>query len=900
MGTPTAVSTMNPLQELAKYGQSVWLDYIRRNLLTSGELKRMVDEDGLGGVTSNPAIFEKAITGSTDYADALLGLQQRKDLDAMGIYETLAIKDIQDAADTLRPVYDRTKTRDGYVSLEVSPFLARDTEGTIKDARRLWKAVNKPNLLVKIPATVEGIPAIQQCISEGININVTLLFAQEMYEKVARAYIAGLQKYVADGGNPSHVASVASFFISRIDSMVDAIVKARLKSTSDPKEQAQLRSLLGKVAIANGKLTYQRYKEIFAEPAWKELAKKGAQTQRVLWASTSTKDPSYPDVLYVEELIGPDTVNTIPPQTLEAFRDHGKPKASLEADLDAAEDTMDTLEKAGISMKKVTDDLVTQAVKLFAEPFDKLLNTVDAKCKYASQAEVDAQTYNLPEEISAQFAAAIEDWKMAGKVRRLWARDASLWTGSDESSWMGWLGITEDQLAHKQHLEDVAKDVKSAGFKHALLLGMGGSSLCPEVFKMTFGKIDGYPELFVLDSTDPAQLKAFEAKVDIANTIFIVSSKSGSTLEPNIFKQYFFERVKQVVGADKAGSRFIAITDPGSKFEGIAQADGFRHIFHGIPSIGGRYSALSDFGMVPAAVMGIDAPKFLDQADVMNIACSSCPPVDKNPGAQLGLILGIAQKNKRDKVTIVTSPGIWDFGAWLEQLLAESTGKDGKGLIPVDREALGAPEVYGNDRVFAYLRLESGADAAQDRAVDAIAKAGHPVVRIAVADIYDLGQEMFRWEIATAVAGAVLGINVFNQPDVEASKIATRKLTSEYEKTGSLPAESPIVSENGIHLFTDEKNAADLAKAAGGDKSLAGYLKAHLGRIKAGDYFALLGYIEMNDAHEKTLQEIRTKVRDSKRVSTCLGFGPRFLHSTGQAYKGGPNSGVFLQVTCND
>jgi len=898
--TATTPKTTNPLKELARYGQSVWLDYIRRNLITSGELKRLIDEDGLGGVTSNPAIFEKAITGSTDYADALVELQKRKDLDAMGIYEVLAIKDIQDAADALRVVYDRTKKRDGYVSLEVSPFLARDTEGTVKDARRLWKAVNRPNLLVKIPATMEGIPAIQQCISEGININVTLLFAQEMYEKVARAYIAGVKTFVAGGGDPSHVASVASFFISRIDSMVDAIVKARLKSTSDPKEQALLKSLLGKVAIANGKLTYQRYKEIFAEAEWSELAKKGAQTQRVLWASTSTKDPSYPDVLYIEELIGPETVNTIPPQTLEAFRDHGKPKASLDADIDAAHDTMDTLEKVGISMKKVTDDLVTQAVKLFAEPFDKLLNTVDAKCKFASQAEVDAQTYTLPDPINPQLAEAIDDWKMAGKVRRLWARDASLWTSTDESNWMGWLGITEDQLAHKQHLEDIAKDVKSAGFKHALLLGMGGSSLCPEVFRMTFGKIDGYPELLVLDSTDPAQLKEFEGKVDIANTIFIVSSKSGSTLEPNIFKQYFFERVKQAVGADKAGSRFIAITDPGSKFEQVAQADAFRHIFHGVPSIGGRYSALSDFGMVPASIMGVDAPKFLDRADVMAIACSSCLPVEKNPGVVLGLILGTAAKNKRDKVTLITSPGISDFGAWLEQLLAESTGKDGKGLIPVDHEALGAPEVYGNDRVFAYIRLEGGADAAQDKAVDAIAKAGHPVIRIALADTYNLGQEMFRWEIATAVAGAVIGINPFNQPDVEASKIATRKLTTEYEKTGSLPAESPIWSGDGIELFTDEKNAAALALAVGSDKSLAGYLRAHLKRLGAGDYFALLAYVQMNKPHENTLQGIRIAIRDKKRVATCLGFGPRFLHSTGQAYKGGPNSGVFLQLTCDD
>jgi transaldolase/glucose-6-phosphate isomerase len=902
MSIPTATTpkTTNPLRDLGKYGQSVWLDYIRRSLITSGELKRLIEQDGLGGVTSNPAIFEKAITGSTDYADALLELQKRKDLDAMGVYEILAIQDIQNAADTLRPVYDRTKKRDGYVSLEVSPFLARDTSGTIKDAQRLWKAVNRPNLMVKVPATAEGIPAIEQLIGEGININVTLLFAQEMYEKVARAYIAGLKKYVAGGGDPSHVASVASFFISRIDSMVDALVKAKLKSEPDAKKQALLRSVMGKVAIANGKLTYQRYKELFSGSEWDALAKKNAQTQRVLWASTSTKDPSYSDVLYIEELIGPDTVNTIPPATFDAFRDHGHSRASLEADLDSAQDTMDTLEAVGISMKKVTDDLVTQAVKLFAEPFDKLLNTVDAKCKYVSQAEVDPQTYSVPAEIERQLQEAIEDWKMAGKVRRLWARDATLWTGSDESNWMGWLGITEDQLASKQHLEAVAADVKAAGFKHALLLGMGGSSLCPEVFKNTFGKIDGFPELFVLDSTDPSQVKDFESKVDIAKTIFIVSSKSGTTLEPNIFKQYFFERVKQVVGADKAGSRFIAVTDPGSKFEQVAQADGFRHIMHGVPSIGGRYSALSDFGMVPAAVMGLDALRFLDRADVMAIACSSCLPVEKNAGALLGLILGVAAKNGRDKVTLITSPGIWDFGAWLEQLIAESSGKDGKGLIPVDRERLSPPEAYGEDRVFAYIRLEKGADPEQDKAVEVLAKAGHPVVRIALADIYNLGQEMFRWEIAIAVAGSVIGINPFNQPDVEASKTATRKLTSEYEKTGSLPAESPIFSEGGVDLFTDDKNAAALVSAAGSDKSLAGMLRAHLNRLKAGDYFGLLGYIQMNEAHENALQKMRTSVRDKKRVATCLGFGPRFLHSTGQAYKGGPNSGVFLQITCDD
>ena len=507
---------------------------------------------------------------------------------------------------------------------------------------------------------------------------------------------------------------------------------------------------------------------------------------------------------------------------------------------------------------------------------------------------------SLPEPLAAQVKSAITGWQTAGKMKRLWQKDASLWTGSDEASWLGWLDITEEQIAHRDQLAKVAEDARSGGFRHVLLLGMGGSSLCPEVLQMTFGSAPGSPQLHVLDSTDPAQVKAFEGKIEIPKTLFIVSSKSGSTLEPNIFKQYFFERTKQAVGAEKAGSHFIAITDPGSKMQQVAERDKFRHIFFGRPSIGGRYSALSNFGMVPAAVIGMDMKKFLDRTAEMVRACGDSASVEENPGAVLGLILGTAAVSGRDKVTIITSPGISDLGAWLEQLLAESTGKVGKGIIPVDREELGAPEVYGHDRVFAYIRLETGPDAAQDAAVAAIEKAGHPVVRISMADTYDLGQEFFRWEIATAVAGSVIGINAFNQPDVEASKIVTKSLTSEYETKGSLPAEKPVLEDSGIKLFTDDKNAGELGQLAGGDKSLAGYLKAHLGRIHAGDYFALLGYIQMNAEHEQALQPMRHAVRDKKKVATCLGFGPRFLHSTGQAYKGGPNSGVFLQITCDD
>ncbi|MFZ0322170.1 MAG: bifunctional transaldolase/phosoglucose isomerase [Candidatus Sulfotelmatobacter sp.] len=506
----------------------------------------------------------------------------------------------------------------------------------------------------------------------------------------------------------------------------------------------------------------------------------------------------------------------------------------------------------------------------------------------------------LPESLAASVKSAISEWQSSGKMKRLWQRDASLWTGSDEADWLGWLDIVEDQIAHPIELRNLGKEVWSAGFKDALLLGMGGSSLCPEVLRMTFGKIAGYPDLHVLDSTDPAQVKAFENKIDVARTLFIVSSKSGSTLEPNIFKQYFFDLVKKAVGEDRAGSHFMAITDPGSKMQKVAEGDKFRHIFFGRPSIGGRYSALSNFGMAPAAVIGIDTKKFLDRAQEMVRACGPDAPVEGNTGAVLGIVLGSAAISGRDKVTIITSSDISDLGAWLEQLLAESTGKIGKGIIPVDREELAAPEFYGNDRVFAYIHTDFAADAKIEAKLAALEKAGHPVVRISMSDIYDLGAEFFRWEIATAVAGSIIGIDAFNQPDVEASKIETKKLTSQYEQSGSLPPEKPVVEDSGMKLFTDDKNAVELAKAAGNDKSVVGYLKAHLQRLSAGDYFALLGYIQMDEEHEKVLQAIRHTVRDKKRVATCLGFGPRFLHSTGQAYKGGPNSGVFLQVTCDD
>ncbi len=893
-------NTMNPVRALQTFGQSVWLDYIGRSLITTGALQRLIVEDGLRGVTSNPAIFEKAINGSADYVEALGALRREPGLDAKGRYERLVIEDIQAAADLLQPVYARTKRRDGYVSLEVSPHLARDTRGTLDEARRLWDAVGRDNLMIKVPATPEGIPAIVQLISRGINVNVTLLFAQETYEQVAEAYLLGLEQLAARGGDVGSVASVASVFVSRIDTAVDAEIAARLKTPTNAMGQALLRSLHGKVAIANAKLIYQRYRARFSGARWDALARRGAMTQRVLWASTGTKNPQYRDVLYVEELIGPETVNTVPPATFEAFRDHGHPDNRLTAGVDDATATLLVLERVGITMSAITDRLLEEGLQLFRDAFDTLLAAVKQHGQAGAAVRLSGCSYTLPAPFAAAVQSSLNEWGVGNKVRRLWDRDPSLWTNRDEHQWLGWLEIVDDQLVHLPLLTSLTEEAKRKRFTHALVLGMGGSSLCPEVMKLTFGKQAGFPELHILDSTDPAQINAVEGKVNLATTLFIVSSKSGGTLEPNILKQYFFNRVQRLVGAREAAQRFIAITDRGSALQQVAEASGFRHLYFGLPSIGGRYSALSNFGMVPAALMGVDVAQLLERAEEMVASCSSCVPVEENPGLVLGVILGVFAKHGRDKVTVIASPGLAAFGAWLEQLLAESTGKAGKGIVPIDHETVGAPEVYGPDRLFVYIRLQAEPEQSQDDAVERLERAGQPVVRISVADLYDLGQEFFRWEFATAVAGAIMGLNPFDQPDVEASKVATKHLMARYERTGALPPEFPIIEEEGIKLFADPAYAKTLQAVMGNSPSLRNYLTAHLNHLAAGDYFALLAYIGMNSAYEARLQCIRHVVRATRRVATCLGFGPRYLHSTGQVYKGGPNSGVFLQITCED
>ncbi len=889
---PTANSTaiMNPVKALTQHGQAIWLDFLARGFIANGDLRALVERDGVRGVTSNPSIFEKAIGGSDEYDGAISALLKERDRPVAELYETLAVEDIQRAADALRSVYDECHGTDGFVSLEVSPYLARDTEGTITEAQRLWNSVGRDNLMVKVPATREGIPAIRALIAQGISINVTLLFSQQMYAAVLDAYLAGLEEFVAGGGDPARVASVASFFISRIDTAVDNQLDGRIAAASGD-DKARLDSLKGKVAIANAKLAYQHYLKVIASARWQKLAARGAQVQRLLWASTGTKNKAYSDVLYVEELIGRDTVNTVPPATLDAFRDHGRPRDSLAQDIPDAERTLAELAKTSISLDAITETLVDDGVQLFAEAFDKLLGAVAAKRAAILADTIDAQAMSLGADIASDMKTLTERWRAGGLVRRLWARDAAVWTGRDEDKWLGWLDVVAREQAETDRYAAFAGWVKSRCFTDAVVLGMGGSSLGPEVLATTFGPQNGFPRLRILDSTDPAQVRRLEAAITLNTTLFIVSSKSGGTTEPNALMDYFYT----CAGA-RAGAQFVAVTDPGSSLEKVATARGFAQIFHGEPTIGGRYSVLSPFGLVPAAAAGIDVSAFLALTSAMVRSCGADVPPAENPGVQLGLALGAAAARGRDKITLTASPAIADFGAWAEQLIAESTGKNGKALIPLDGETLGQPDVYGRDRVFIDLRLPDDDAGAREAALKALEAAGHPVIRIIVKSPAHIGQEFFRFEIATAVAGAVMSINPFDQPDVEAAKIKTRELTSAFEKSGALPAETALASHSAIAIHTDAANAEALRRAGAGT-DLASWLKAHLARVQPGNYVAILAYLDRDAANMQAAHDMRMAIRDARHVATCVGFGPRFLHSTGQAYKGGPNTGVFLQIT---
>jgi len=848
---------MNPIASLHALGQSLWLDDLQRGMIESGELQRRISDGDIRGMTSNPTIFEQAIAGSDTYTADLRRMAQAG-WTAGSVLDNLILDDIRAAADLFRPLYESSGAGDGFVSLEVHPTLADDTESTIVEVRRLWGALNRPNVMIKIPATAAGVPAVRRAIADGINVNITLIFSLHRYAEVIEAYLSGLEERLDRGASLDHVASVASFFVSRVDSAVDSVLDQVIREERPEAERAA--ALRGQAAIANAKLAYAQYQAAFGSDRFQRLSQRGAGPQRPLWASTSTKNPAYPDTYYVDNLIGPQTVDTLPLQTLEAFRDHGTPALTLEQDLSIARSRLEALGSIGVSMDEVTAELERQGVAKFAASFSSLLKTIEQRTASARR-EIRAIQPHLQENLRAVDEAEV--------ARRLWSRDGSLWPGQP-SSWLGWLELPREGRREVEPIEAFARDAAAAGFTDAVLLGMGGSSLAAAVLASR-GTGEGRLKVEVLDTIEPGAVRKVSGAA--SPPLVLVASKSGTTVEPLALLETFWKKAR------RNGKSFVAITDPGTPLETLAGERGFRRSFQTPPDVGGRYSALSLFGLVPAGLAGVDLRRLLDGGAEMARQCGPNIEAARNPGLFLGALLAAAAQAGRDKVTFFADPENESLLGWVEQLLAESSGKDGKGLFPIVGEPPAAPARYGSDRLLVYLRSEGSLDARVDRWV----KAGVPVAIVNVKPgAAGLGAEFFRWEVAVAVACHRLGVNAFDQPDVQRAKAAAR--TALLDR----PAQEGVAQDGPWHLQGPADDPASKAD------DLVEATTAILSRLREGEALVLLAYLPQTPAIERALERIRRHIRDRLGNATLLGFGPRYLHSTGQLFKGGPDRMVLL------
>lgn len=893
----------NPAIEVQALGQSLWLDYIHRAEIESGDLQRRIDEEGILGVTSNPAIFQKAIGDSDTYDSAISNML---DLSAMQVYEILAIEDIQKASDLFRPIYDKSNGKDGYVSLEVAPQLANSTEETIAEAKRLFATVNRPNVMIKIPGTEEGIPAIEEAIFAGININVTLLFSVKNYEQVAAAYINGLERRLEAGEDISRIASVASFFLSRIDVAVDRILSNNIRSAQVHHETSRIaanRRMLGQAAIANAKLAYQSYQRHFKTSRFRKLVEKGAMVQRPLWASTGNKNPAYDDTRYLDNLIGEDTVNTVPPQTLQAFIDHGKVDETLSKssrEFMRPEEVMSKLSELGIDIEKVTNRLQVDGVDAFIEAFETLMEQVEAKLTVIKSGVMDRQRLALgiyADKVNAAIQKIDRDFVNG----RIWSKDASIWTQYNPErvsieKRLGWLDVPAS--IELQRLKTLQENTKNSDIEHIVLLGMGGSSLAAEVLFRVFGKQENFPALVVLDSTDPVRIKQVETEIDLAKTVFIVASKSGTTLETLAFYQYFWQQSGQ------NGEQFIAITDADTPLAKIAKDCNFREIFLNPATIGGRFSALSYFGMVPASLIGLDLDKLWASTRHMMSASHENIPGQYHPGISLGVVIGTLALEGRNKVTIYTTESMKAYGDWAEQLLAESLGKSGKTVVPVVGESITNPAKYVTDRLFIYIRVDDDSDCEEmDAKVKALREAGHPRITLRVPDKYSIAGEFFRWEFATAVAGYCMELNPFDEPNISEAKEASKEKLAYFSAHGHLQATTPRITGEQVKLYMAEHTANplhELCRSHGYDpNSRTQVLAAQMAGTHAGDYFAFLVYLTLNDAQKAMLSKIQHQLRNTTKRAVTIGYGPRYIHTAGQLHKGGANNGVYFQLTGN-
>lgn len=869
----------NLLLELQKLGQSLWYDNIERSKLIDGSIEQLIQQGKIRGITSNPSIFQKAIANSNAYDNTLKPMAW-SGLDRENIFWQLAMEDIRQAASLFLPLYEQTQKLDGYVSLEVNPLYAYDTEKTLADAQRLWAGVDTPNLMIKIPATPEGLPAIRQAIAAGINVNVTLIFSINRYAEVIEAYLAGLEKRVLRGEPIHQIASVASFFISRIDTKIDALLQEKVNTGEI--SASEYAHWAGKAAIANARMAYQLFDEQFGSTRFEKLKALGAQVQRPLWASTSTKNPAYRDVIYVEELIAPRSVNTVPPATLDAFFDHGRVELKIDKNLPDANRLLNDLAMHGINFKQVTAELENEGVKAFTHAYLTLLEAVEERRNLAL-AEIGNLNLGVQEKINTLNEINFSN--------RMAAKDPSLWTDdpigqAEIKKRMDWLEAPYQGLEEIDEYTKLTDELLAEGFTDAVLIGMGGSSLAPEVFSHILGKPGTGLQLTIMDSTDPQQIASVVENTAERRTVYIVASKSGTTGEINALFDFFWKRTADT-GIAEPGKQFIAITDPKTALAELAEARGFRRLFEANPNVGGRNSAITAFGLVPAAIIGADLSGLLNHAIFTAEPCSADQPVEANPGIVLGTILAVATLAGKNKVTLI-SDGKWvSFGDWLEQLIAESSGKDGQGILPVTNEPEYRADEYSKDRLFVYINTNNG----KTEFAKSLINAGHPCVTINIMHDIELAGQFYLWEIAVATACSLLRVNSFDQPDVQDAKLRTLAGLEAYKKNGMLPEFKPTIEINRIQVLSGLPDGVE--KAA----SLMDLITSCIEAKGNTEFIAINAFIPKNQENENILQQLRKKIGSAWHKPVTVGFGPRYLHSTGQFHKGGPNTGLFIMIT---
>lgn len=885
-----------PLVELLVCGQSFWLDNIRREWLQDGTLAKMVREDGLRGLTSNPAIFYNSITSSSLYREQIQTLAAAG-ASTQTIYEALVIGDIQMAADVLAVVHESSGGVDGYVSLEVSPLLAHDAAGTVEEARRLYAAVGRRNVMIKVPGTPAGLEAIETLTAEGIPINVTLLFSTTHYELTAQAYIRGLRRRMNRGLPVKGVASVASVFLSRIDTLVDQLLSHRILPGKAHPAGVSPATLMGKIAIASTKRTYAVFESLFG-PTFDDLRAAGASPQRPLWASTSTKNPLYNDVMYVEPLVGSQTVNTMPDATVKAYSAKGQPKPDvIKQDLPAAYSTLDALESLGINLDQVCQFLQDDAVEKFIVPFRKLLSAIEGQ-RLTARPDL-LTTTQIAYHPAAALTALLPALDEARYPERLWAADPQLWRQDEAGvasikNRLGWLRLPSEMPAKLAEINGFAAEIQAEGVRHVVLLGMGGSSLSPEVATLICPPSNSaqqkpWPKLHILDTTHPDAIEATFDAIDLSKSLFIVASKSGSTIETSCLFNLSRTRLQEALGSGWV-RHMVAITDPNTQLSQQAAALGLRRTFLNPPDIGGRYSALSYFGLVPMALCGVDVSGLLSRACAFAEAASAQSPSDRNPALQLGAVLALAHAQGRNKLTLYTPKAFEPFGDWLEQLVAESTGKQGLGILPIIREdAAALPVETAKDRLLVrYMLPSSGQPPA--------APPNTPCVHIHLQSPLDLGQEFLRWELATAFAAAIIGINPFDEPDVRLAKDRTEAQLAHFAAHGRFDEPAGLPTAPAQTLQSDQTSRAGLTSASAASHRAPDYIKKALS-LYGSDYIALISYLPMSRENVEAMNQLRATVQElHPGRPITVGFGPRFLHSIGQLYKGG-FGGLFITLT---